>query len=85
MESLIGQDQMLQTQINDLWGAYQGMEDRIQNLESEVSTLYEENSSLRERITVLEGSLANHNHSYLTGKGKAHNYIQATTGPAVFP
>lgn len=49
----------------------------IQALESQMEYL-------TKQIEALQQDLLNHTHSYLTGKGKGHNKLEATTGAAEF-
>ena len=53
---------------------------RIGELESQVEALTEQNSMLQQRITDLEDAFSDHTHTYLTGKGKGHNAVEASTG-----
>ena len=50
---------------------------RVQELESQMEYL-------TEQIEALQQDLLNHTHSYLTGKGKGHNKVEATTGAPEF-
>ena len=62
------------------------LEQRVQDLESQVQTLLDQYESLQQRITDLEqaqGALANHTHTYMTGKGTGHNNTEVTTGPPI--
>ena len=43
------------------------------------------NDALQQQIDELKQALQDHAHSYLTGTGKAHKKVVATTGPATVP
>ena len=60
----------------DLEDVYQ----RIEELESQVDELIDQNLNLEQKITDLEEAFSDHTHTYLTGKGKGHNNTEAFTG-----
>lgn len=53
---------------------------RIGELESQVDDLINQNQTLQQRITDIEEAFSAHTHTYLTGKGKGHNAVGASTG-----
>ena len=85
VDYLTDQNEALQAQMERVLNAFNQMERRMQNLESQVTTLSNENASLQQQITEIDRRVSNHGHSYLTGEGKGHNSIAVSTGPALFP
>jgi len=56
---------------------------KIQDLESRIETLTDQNAAFEERLKALEDDYSSHNHTYLTGKGVGHNNTEAITGPPI--
>ena len=61
------------------------LQQQVDDLEDQVDDLATEDASLQQQITTLEGNLMDHRHGYLTGQGKGHNSVSASTGPAFVP
>jgi predicted RNase H-like nuclease (RuvC/YqgF family) len=85
VEYLTDQNETLENQMENLISVFRLMNQRMENLEAEISTLSDDNAIQQKQITKLKRRVANHSHSYLTGSGKGHNAKKVSTGPAIFP
>jgi len=86
IETLKGLVAGLQTnkEIETLKGLVAELQDNqeIEALKTLVAGLHDKNAQLLKKITSLNKTLGNHQHSYLTGKNKRHNKVIAHTGTA---
>ncbi len=55
------------------------------DINTRVKRLEDAMSELISKMSTFEGRIANHSHSYLTGKGAGQNDVKEGTGPAIFP